>query len=231
MTGNRGRDLGRGPAVSVDHVLVPVVDLEQSMVDFASRHGLRVLPGGRHPGVGTANALVPLGSTYIELIGVVDDAEAATSARSLRIRDAARAGRPYATWAARPVSMADARARLEGAGFSLPPPQPGARGRPDGVRLEWTTQELAPPEQASVLPFLIEWRVPEGDHPAANPPRQPSGAGDIRELHFTARDPAEAVRLLGAVVDDAVDFEVMHGDRDELVRIVLEGPRGGIWIP
>ena len=38
--------------------------------------GLTVLDGGRHPGLGTANRVVPLGSAYLELLGVVDEAEA-----------------------------------------------------------------------------------------------------------------------------------------------------------
>lgn len=38
--------------------------------------GLAVLDGGRHPGLGTANRIIPLGSTYLELLGVVDETEA-----------------------------------------------------------------------------------------------------------------------------------------------------------
>ena len=38
--------------------------------------GLTVLDGGRHPGLGTANRIVPLGAAYLELLGVVDEAEA-----------------------------------------------------------------------------------------------------------------------------------------------------------
>ena len=53
-----------------------------------------------HP-TGTANRIIPLGRTYIELIAVVDAAKAAESARSRRIGQAAEAGRPFATWAAR----------------------------------------------------------------------------------------------------------------------------------
>ena len=38
--------------------------------------GLNVLDGGRHPGLGTANRIIPLGSAYLELLGVVDETEA-----------------------------------------------------------------------------------------------------------------------------------------------------------
>jgi hypothetical protein len=32
--------------------------------------------GGRHPGWGTANRIVPLGNTYLEVVAAVDAAEA-----------------------------------------------------------------------------------------------------------------------------------------------------------
>ena len=39
----------------------------------------RPYAGGRHPGHGTANRIVPLGSSYIELMAVVDRVEADSS--------------------------------------------------------------------------------------------------------------------------------------------------------
>ena len=43
------------------------------------RHGLGSVPGGRHHGWGTANSIVPLGPAYVELVAVVDEAEAQAS--------------------------------------------------------------------------------------------------------------------------------------------------------
>jgi hypothetical protein len=40
------------------------------------RYGLASIEGGRHPGWGTANRIIPLGDAYIELVTVVDDEEA-----------------------------------------------------------------------------------------------------------------------------------------------------------
>ena len=231
MTGSTGRASGRGPLVVLDHVLVPVLDLGAGAAHFRQEYGLDAQPGGRHPGVGTANYLVPLGSTYIELIAVVDEGEAATLPRSQRVLTAARAGRPFATWAVRSDSLDELRAHLLAEGWALPAVQPGARRRPDGVLLEWRSQELVPAGEASVLPFVIEWRVPPGAHPAEAPAEHPSRAGDIVLVRFTAPDPAGASARLRALVGDAIAFEVAAGERAELVQVELEAPGGRIPIP
>src|SRR5437016_2736312 len=44
------------------------------------RYGLGSVPGGRHPGWGTANRIVPLGPDYLELMAVVDPGEASRDA-------------------------------------------------------------------------------------------------------------------------------------------------------
>ena len=61
----------------LDHVLIAVSDLETAASEVEQRHGLASVEGGRHQGLGTANAIVPLGGTYLELVAVVDEAEAA----------------------------------------------------------------------------------------------------------------------------------------------------------
>ncbi|HEX6547890.1 MAG TPA: VOC family protein, partial [Candidatus Dormibacteraeota bacterium] len=112
MAGNQGGAPGHRPALFLDHVLVPVIDLESAASRLHSEHGLVALPGGRHPGVGTANMIVPLGRTYLELIAVVDADEAREVPRSRRIGEAAAAGRAFATWAARTEDLDGLRAAL-----------------------------------------------------------------------------------------------------------------------
>src|SRR5262249_37141247 len=62
----------RNAQVSIDHVLIAVTDLAESARRFETEYGLTALVGGRHPGVGTANMIIPLGSEYLELIAAVD---------------------------------------------------------------------------------------------------------------------------------------------------------------
>ena len=65
--------------MELDHVLIAISDLEAATRELEQRHGLAAVEGGRHQGLGTANAIVPLGGTYLELVAVVDEAEAARS--------------------------------------------------------------------------------------------------------------------------------------------------------
>src|SRR5678816_207162 len=61
------------PMLELGQVILGVRDL-----DAASRRmeglGFTVLDGGVHPGLGTANRIIPLGRQYLELLGVVDPA-------------------------------------------------------------------------------------------------------------------------------------------------------------
>ena len=59
------------PRVLLDHVLVAVTELAEGACRFEERYRLRALEGGRHPGIRTANMIVPFGSSNLELIAVV----------------------------------------------------------------------------------------------------------------------------------------------------------------
>ena len=61
-----------GAGLRIDHVLYAVRDLDEAASRLATEWGLATSDGGRHPGHGTANRIVPLGSDYIELIAIVD---------------------------------------------------------------------------------------------------------------------------------------------------------------
>jgi hypothetical protein len=213
----------------LDHVLVPVVDLEAGAKHFLDDYGLQALPGGRHPW-GTANMIIPLGSNYIELIAVVDEARAAESARYRRLAKDARAGKPFATWAARTDNLKGMREALRRRGWTLEAARRGSRTRPDGVLLEWTSQELVRDAAPSVLPFLIEWRVPDGLHPAEATAQHPSGAGDIVFARFEAPDPGAARAQLAELVGGNLAFSVEGGTEPALVEVQLEAPAGRISI-
>ncbi len=135
--------------IELDHVLFAVTDLDAAGREFEARHGLASIAGGRHPGWGTANRIVPLGDTYLELVAAVDPDEAAGSAFG-RWVVAAEAGRPLG-WAVRTQQLDVIAGRL---GLAL---TAGSRRREDGRALRW---RLAGMEQAiadPALPFFIEW--------------------------------------------------------------------------
>src|SRR5207342_3536463 len=59
-------------------VILGVRDLDASTKRFEAM-GFAVVDGGVHPGLGTANRVIPLGNAYLELLGVVDRGEAEAS--------------------------------------------------------------------------------------------------------------------------------------------------------
>src|SRR5215218_340007 len=64
----------------IDHVIYATQDLDTAAARLEAEHGLAVGGGGRHTGLGTENRIFPLGGGYLELIAVVDHAEAKRSA-------------------------------------------------------------------------------------------------------------------------------------------------------
>jgi hypothetical protein len=52
--------------LALDHVIVMVQDLDAAARRCYEATGLASVAGGRHPGHGTGNRIVPLGGSYIE---------------------------------------------------------------------------------------------------------------------------------------------------------------------
>src|SRR2546427_11458247 len=101
----------------VDHVLLPVADLEDGAQSLDERFGLKGVPGGRHPGVGTANVIVPLGRQYLELIAIVDQGEAASSRLGGRGARGLKGSRGVVARGLRTGDLGVVRGRPQGAGW------------------------------------------------------------------------------------------------------------------
>jgi hypothetical protein len=154
--------------VELDHVLIAVTDLATVAREIQARCGLACVEGGRHPGWGTANRIVPLGTSYLELIAVVDQARAADSSVGRWVASgASRLGRPLG-WAVRTGELDKVAGRL---GLTV---SSGSRVAPTGEVLRWRSAGIEQAATESSLPFFIEWaagtRLPGTTavaHPAA----------------------------------------------------------------
>jgi Glyoxalase-like domain len=204
----------------IDHVLLAVRDLDEAAVWIRQRHGLTALPGGRHPGVGTANMIVPLGDDYLELIAVVDAAEAAASPLRDRLAAAPESGAVLATWAVRVTDMDALKQRLADAGVATEGPLPGSRLRPDGVLLEWRTLRVGSGLEPAI-PFFIEWNVPVGEHPGAAAVEHAAGTVLLRGVRLASPEPEALADRLRVILDEGVDYQVEKGEREEPAAVVL----------
>jgi hypothetical protein len=118
-------------SLELDHVLIAVADLAAATREIEARHGLASIEGGRHPGWGTANGIVPLGEAYLELVAVADDPEAAQSPFGRWVVEARPTLAEPLGWAIRTHALDEVARRLgltKGA---------GSRATPGGERLRW----------------------------------------------------------------------------------------------
>jgi Glyoxalase-like domain len=137
--------------MELDHVLVAVDDLDAAAEEVEERHALASVEGGRHQGLGTANRIVPLGETYLELVAVVDEAEAANSGFGSWVAGGVQPR--LLGWCVRTDDLDGVADRL---GLTI---ADGARARPDGTVLRWRMAGLERSADEPSLPFFIEWRA------------------------------------------------------------------------
>jgi hypothetical protein len=214
----------------VDHVLLPVADLEDGARSLDESFGLKGTSGGRHPGVGTANVIVPLGRQYLELIAIVDQAEAASSRLARRVARALKEGRRFVAWALRTQDLDAVRAGLQGAGWNLPAIVEGSRTRPDGQVLRWRTQEVDTGSEPSAIPFVIEWRIPDGFHPGEAESSHRTGPAALRRVVVGARDPRLVRGRLRILLGDSDLYEVREAAVEGVQQVVLDTGGGELVI-
>lgn len=128
-------------------------DLDQAAAGLEREHGLASYAGGRHARGGTANRIVPLGSQYLELMAVVEPAEAEGWGRL--VAELAAEGERPAMWCLRTDDVDAVAARL---GLEV---EDWSRTLPDGSELRWRLAGTAQAALEPCLPFFIQWRDPE----------------------------------------------------------------------
>lgn len=143
----------------VDHVAYAVPDLDEADVRFRRRYGLDSVVGGRHDAGGTANRIVPLGEQYLELVAVVDEAQAAESAFGRGALGRAAAGGGWFTIAVVTDNLDAVASRL---GLDI---TGGSRTRPDGETVRWRSAGIDDPRREPWMPFFISWDVSDELHP------------------------------------------------------------------
>ena len=222
--------MGLDPPTVVDHVLLPVADLEEGAQKLFERFGLRAIAGGRHPKVGTANMIVPLGLQYLELIAIVDPEEAQESRLGRRLSQALKEGRTFVAWALRTQSLEGLGSKLRAAGWNLPPVIEGARNRPDGRVLSWRTQDIETDGEPSAMPFVIEWRIPDGLHPGEAEVAHRGGVTTLRRVVVGARDPGRLRGQLEPPLGKSDLYEVRETEVDGVAEIVLADDNGELVI-
>ena len=158
--------------------MVAVSDLAEAARELEARHGLASVEGGRHPGWGTANRIVPLGHAYLELVTVVDEAEARASVFGRWVAEALPAAARLLGWAVRTRRLDDVADRL---GLNV---SSGSRVTRDGGLLRWRLAGIDRVAAQPTLPFLIDWAGGTA-LPGDTPVQHPAGPTSIAMLELT----------------------------------------------
>jgi hypothetical protein len=170
--------------------LIAASDLAAAARELEARHGLASLEGGRHPGWGTANRIVPLGDTYLELVTVVDEAEAERSAFGSWVAGALPAlARPFG-WAVRTRAIDSVADRL---GLDI---ADGSRITRGGRLVQWRLAGVERAVSEPTLPFFIEW-ADVGFLPGHAPVEHPAGRVSVSAVRL-AGDAERLADWLGA---------------------------------
>lgn len=150
----------------IDHLVWYRSDLAAGRQFFAEQMDCEPLYGGEHPGEGTANAVLSLGSsTYLEILG----RDPAQSEANLDPEVKSLEGSGLYHWAVGGVDLPRLAGRAKAMGLEGGALVPGGRRKPDGSWLGWTCWGLHGHGFGSLLPFFIDWM--DSEHPAVSAPR------------------------------------------------------------
>jgi catechol 2,3-dioxygenase-like lactoylglutathione lyase family enzyme len=210
---------------AIDHIIIGVHNLEQAASQFSQKLGLIPSGGGIHPSRGTANRIIVIGDTYLELIAVRDPAEAQQSMVERLAK-----GEGYLN-----IVLASDNIEAEGKamrerGISIIGPTPGELRSPDGRSRKWSRIDVEQPSLAQRYPFLIQ-------HDSAGeerryrlagwttPPEHPLGVTQVLSATIAVADLQEASQRFSHIYG-LTTSEPYTGDADGWDAMLVSFPLG-----
>ena len=153
-----------------DHAVIGVPDLEPAMGAFR-RLGFEVAVGGRHPSLGTRNAIVRFGLDYLELLTVEDPAVArARGPFGRELLSFLDRGSGLVGFVLAGAGLDDEVEGLRGLSIGAEGPFEMDRIHPRGGRLEWKLVLPGGSPWRKPWPYLIDWITGEDELLAWDPP-------------------------------------------------------------
>ena len=211
---------------AIDHIIIGVNNLEQATTLFTQKLGLAVSGGGIHPTGGTANRIIVIGDTYLELIAVHTPAEAQ---ESMLGRLAIREGYLNFVLASNDIET-DSRA-MANRGVSIIGPAPGSLRAVDGRTRGWSRTNIERPDLAQRYPFIIQHDSIGEERRFrlagwATPPEHPLGVTQVRSATIAVADLAEATQRFQHIYG-LEPSETFTGEDDGWDALLVSFPLGG----
>lgn len=193
----------------IDHFMYAVPSLDEGMQWATDTFGVAPAYGGEHIGLGTRNALLSLGSAYLEIIAP-DPAQDLSGTLGERFANLSTGG--LVTWAVE-GPLSDIAAALKTQNIETHGPNRTKRQTAEGDTLEWELLFPVGSMHGSRLPFFIDWLA------CANPKDTNPQAGFFKALTLTTPESANLTVALAAI---DLTQQVTQGDPAIAVTIATD---------
>lgn len=170
----------------IDHFMYAVSSLDDGMAWAADTFDAAPAHGGAHIGLGTRNALLSLGDTYLEIIAP-DPEQDLSGTMGARFAELSEPG--LVTWAAQ-GDLSKVAIKLHEHGIACRGPNRTERRTAEGELLVWELLFPIAKQFGGCMPFFIDWL--DCAHPSTTNPL----GGQFAGLEIRLPDPGELRRVL-----------------------------------
>ncbi|GCE48912.1 glyoxalase-like protein [Thermosporothrix hazakensis] len=176
----------------LDHIIIGVDDLERATSIFNDSLGLAVSGGGEHPTGGTANRIIVIGDTYLELITVRKPEEAQQSMLERMAK-----GNGYFNYVIASNRIHSDSEAIQQRGISVIGPYAGELKSSDGKYRGWMRTDIERSDLVQRYPFLIQHDSTGEERRFRlagwqTPPAHPLGATRVYSVAVVVQDLEEA---------------------------------------
>lgn len=205
----------------IDHIVYTVADLDEAIIEFEQKLGVRPIFSGYHKTFGTKNALINLNKNmYLELLAVDDDNAEVPPPRWMGV-DLLHKNQ-ITRWAVKSESLKRDSAMLKSHHPEMGKIQAGSRNTADGSLLQWQLSMPLPAPEVELVPFILDWSATD-KHPSE---LLPDMECRLIELYGTHPNPETYATIFK---DLECDFQIKKSDTIEL-KMILNCPNGVIEI-
>ena len=211
---------------AIDHIIIGVHSLEKAATQFSQKLGLAVSGGGIHPTGGTANRIIVIGDTYLELIAIHNPAEAQESTlKRLAIHEG------YLNFVLASNDIVAESAAITNRGIQILGPTPGLLRAADGRTRGWSRTNIERLDMVQRYPFIIQHDSTGEERRFrlagwTTPPEHALGARQVRSVTIAVAHLAEAAQRYQHVYG-LQPSDSFTGEADGWDAMLLAFPLGG----
>jgi len=201
----------------IDHIIWACTDLEAGIETFEAMSGVRAEVGGKHPDLGTHNALMHLGNRcYLEIVAPDPNQGGGPWSRTLKSMSEA----SLLHWVIARPNLGDYTSGLSGLIGGDNEVTEISRQHPKLGLLEWQLLMLPKHEYGCLVPFLIDW------HDTTHPTELLEPVCTLSRIRITTPQLADIMKISAWL---GLNAEFTEGEEAKL-ECVIETPKGQLTL-